>query len=156
MPAKFVNLIEFFELKIVAEVEVIRFIAWNRNGDGIVLSLNVVDVRPNEKPALGQGRNGDARMVKGYIFVGHHSFFAPEKVGVGGAHEGMSGSGYPFPVNTGSKTDTQEKDDLYQAEEQIHRRQVGRNIFSSHYQNKNIYRHKQQTRQVQRTAMRLI
>src|SRR5688572_12071254 len=109
MSAKFVNLIEFFELKIFLKLKMERFIPGSLNCNGIVLSLNVIDVRPDEKPALRQGGNGDTRVMQGHIFGGQHFFLAPKQVNVGYAHQHMPHTRWPFFREAGCNANTDEK-----------------------------------------------
>ncbi len=64
MPAKFVNLIEFFELKITAELEAYLCAIRGHDLNGIVTRLQLIDIRPQKKFAIGQSRDRNAGMVK--------------------------------------------------------------------------------------------
>ena len=46
MPAKFVNLIQFFELKIAAELETYLSAVWSGYLDGVVTRLQRIDIGP--------------------------------------------------------------------------------------------------------------
>ena len=46
MPAKFVNLIQFFELKILAQGKAVFFVFRSVDGDAVVPDINMVDPRP--------------------------------------------------------------------------------------------------------------
>lgn len=156
MPAKFVNLIEFFELKIAPQIKMIGFIVRSGYCYRIILSLNAIYMAPDKKMAIGQGRNGDAGMVQGHIFRGDHSFFAAEQVQIGQHHQNMPATGVPFFGQKTGNANTEEKDYLYQAKEQIYQGQIGRNVFAGHRQNKDIDGHKQQTPEVNGTAIGLV
>jgi hypothetical protein len=53
MPAKFVNLIEFFELKIFEEVEMVGFIERGIDRNVIILSVDMRNMGPDKKFAFG-------------------------------------------------------------------------------------------------------
>lgn len=68
MPAKFVNLVEFFECQAAAKVKMVNFVEGGINGNGIVTRLDAINIRPEIEFAFRQGRHRNARMVNGHIF----------------------------------------------------------------------------------------
>jgi hypothetical protein len=49
MPAKFVNLIEFFEFEIFSQIEAVRMGLRGIDDDRIVLGFNVFDLCPDQR-----------------------------------------------------------------------------------------------------------
>jgi hypothetical protein len=105
---------------------------------------------------VGQGRNGNTRMMKGHILGGKHSFLAPEQVNIGQGHQNMAPAGQPLTTQEAGDANAEEKNDLYQPEEKVYKGQIGRNIFSGNCKNEDVNRHKEQTSQVHGTAVGLV
>ena len=53
VPAKFVNLFEFCEFKILPQVKPEVFFARSADVDGVVKGFDFVDIRPEQEPAFG-------------------------------------------------------------------------------------------------------
>ena len=78
MPAKFVNLIQFLELKILTERKVEFFAFGSDDGNLVVPHIYLVDARPKEELALRQAGYGNTDVIKLHQFVGMHFLFAKQ------------------------------------------------------------------------------
>jgi hypothetical protein len=67
VPAKFVNLFEFCEFKILTQVEMEVLLAGGADIDGVIVGFDVIDIRPKQELAVGKGGNGYAGMVEGKL-----------------------------------------------------------------------------------------
>ena len=76
MSAKFVNLIEFFECKIFLKVKLVRFPGGSVDGNAVVPGIYAVNMGPQKKFTVRQGRYGDAGMMDGYHFFRADLFLA--------------------------------------------------------------------------------
>src|SRR5688572_17379156 len=96
MPAKFVNLIQFFEMKIFLEMKVIWFIERGFDCYRVVNRFNCCYVRPDIEFAAGQRWNCNPSMMNRYIFTVNDIFLAVKKINVYGAKPEVKTSHYPF------------------------------------------------------------
>jgi hypothetical protein len=153
MPAKFVNLIEFFECKIFLEIEPVRFAGRSVNYDVIILSLNTIDMGPEEEFTFRKGRNGDPGMENGYHFAPMGFFLAVKKTAIGQPEHAMQGTHQPGFAKQKHQADTQEEYYFCEPEKQVYPGHIYQDILSGQYQDKNIQRHQQEATKVKRTGM---
>jgi hypothetical protein len=156
MPAKFVNLIEFFELEIFLQMKAVRGVGSGIDGDGIVLGFDAVDLGPDEEAVIGQGGDGDAAVVYGEVFVVHHSFFEFEQVEVSEADDEVEATHEPAAFYEQGNADACKEQYFYQPEKEVHHRHIRGDVFARHHQYKNIQRHKYQAADVYRAGLGLV
>jgi len=53
VPAKFVNLFEFCEFKILTQIEMQILLAGRADLDGVVAGFDAIDIRPEQELAVG-------------------------------------------------------------------------------------------------------
>ena len=90
MPAKFVYLFQFCEIKIFPQVQVDLFVQGGVDPDGIIAGFYFIDMCPVQELTLWEPRKGDARMVKGQDFLRIESPLAIEEVTVNDAQHDMN------------------------------------------------------------------
>jgi hypothetical protein len=117
--AKFVNLFEFCEFKIPAQVEMQIFLAGGADLDGVVVGFNAIDIRPKQELAVGQGRDGYAGVVEGKLLFRAQALFAIEQITIGDAEGEVDETGPKIALCQHQGADAKGKDNLYDPEEEV-------------------------------------
>ncbi len=120
MPAKFVNLIQFFEFKILPELEMVRFIGGCLYCNAVVPRIYPVDIAPDKEFLLRQIGDTDTGMVNGEVFFREELFFQVKKIKIGGAQDHMHGAEKPGFLQQERDADAEKKEELHQPEEEVH------------------------------------
>lgn len=153
MPAKFVNLIQFFEFKILPELKMVRFIEGCLYRNAVVMRIYLVYIAPNEEFLLWQVGDTDAGMMDGQVFLRTELFFQVEEVEIGGAEDHMHQPEDPGTIQQECDADAQEKEEFYQAEEKVYPGHGLQDIGPCKYQYQDIHCNQQETTQVEIIGM---
>lgn len=153
MPAKFVNLIQFFEFKILPELKMVHFIGRSLYGNAVVLGIYTVDMAPDEEFLFGQVGNTDAGMVDSEIFFGQQLLFKIEEVEISCAEQDMQRAKDPGFFQQKGDADAQEKEEFHQPEEEVHPGHGFEDIGPGHNQDEDIHRNQQKTTEIKIIGM---
>src|SRR6185312_12863269 len=117
MPAKFVNLFQFFESQVPAEVEMEHFFAGCAYFYGIIAGFDLIDIGPEEELARGDARDRNARVVEGQQLLGAESPFAPGETAIRHAERQVDRPGHGVMLRQHQSADAAEENDLDHAKE---------------------------------------
>jgi hypothetical protein len=149
MPAKFVNLIQFFEFKIFSELEMVHFIGGGLNCNAVVPGIYAIDMAPDEEFLLRQIGNTDAGMVNGQVFFGEKLPFKIEEIEISCAEQDMQGSEEPGSFQQQGNADAEEKKEFHQPEKEVHPGHGFQDIGPGHYQDQNVHGDQQETTEIE-------
>lgn len=148
MPAKFVNLIQFFEFKILPELEMVRFIGGSLYRNAVVPGIYPIDIAPDKEFLLRQIGYADTGMVDGQVFFREELFFQVKKIKIGGTQNHMHGAEQPGFFQQEGDADAQEEEELHQAEEEIHFGHRFEDIGARKHQYQDVRRYQQEATEI--------
>ena len=147
------NLIQFFEFKILAELKMVHFIGGSLYRDAVVPGIYPVDIAPDKEFLLRQIGDADTGMVDGEIFFGEELFFQVKKIKIGGAEHYMHGTEQPGAFQQEGDADAQEEEELYQTEKEIHFGHRSEDVGARHYEDQDIHRDQQEATEIKIIGM---
>src|ERR1700722_4222251 len=115
--AKFVNLFEFRESKIVTQIEMQIPLVGCVDLDGVVPGFDPIDLRPEQEAVIRQGRYRHAAMVERKLLVRAEVSFAVIEVAVSRTEREVGETGPEISLPEHQTADAEEKDDLHDPEE---------------------------------------
>lgn len=153
MPAKFVNLIQFFEFQIPLQLKMVGFISGSLYGDAVVFRIYLIDIAPDKEFLLRQIGDGDAGMMECHIFFCQQLFFAIKQVEAGAAEYQMHQPNDVIAFRQQGYADTEEEKEFNQPEKEVHPGQGFENIGPGKYQNNDVCRNQQQATEIKIIGM---
>jgi hypothetical protein len=138
VPTKFVNLSEFCEFKIPAQVEMQILFAGSADIDGVVPGVDAIDVRPEQELAVGEVGDGHAGVVEGKQLFRAEAPFAIEQIAVGDAKGEVDETGPKVVLLQHEDADAEEKDDLDDPEEEVDPWQLAKDITTGQNEEENV------------------
>jgi hypothetical protein len=151
MPAKFVNLFEFFGLKIFSEPEMEGLVQGGLYPDRVVTGIYRVDIRPDKEPALGNSGDRDPGVVEGQVLFRAPAYFmlAIKQVDICYAQAEVDDRRRPYSPRKLNGADTHEEKDLHQPEKEIYPGKLLQYISADDDQDKDIQGYEQLTPEIQ-------
>lgn len=147
MAAKFVNLVEFFELKIGLKIEMVGFIDGGMNGDGRIIGFQLRNIRPQQEFLVGKGRDSNTGMMDAEPF-GAEFPFAIKKVHVANRNGQVDRAGQPGTMHKRFDGNSEEKNTFHGSEKKIKPWHLAQCLSSQESQYQNISRYQQQAGEV--------
>lgn len=138
MPAKFVNLFQFHEIKIFSQLITKGAFSRSVDQDSVIAGFYIIDTGPDQEFVPRQARDGYPGMVEGEDFLLSEAFFVVKEIAIGNAKADMYNSDYLVAGQEHDQADPQEEKDLYQAEKQVHFRHLAKDVLSCKYQDKDV------------------